>query len=327
MRLIFMGSPQFAIPSLERLLESKHEILAVVTQPDKPAGRGQHLTPTAVKKRALEAGLTVYDPPKLKGTNFHETLAEYKPDALVVVAYGKILRPEVLNVPRLGCINVHASLLPKYRGAAPVQWTLIRGELKTGVTIMKLDEGMDTGPILDVAELEILDDDNIQSLSNALSVLGADLLMKVLDRVEERDAIEGRPQDSAQATYAPMLKKEDGKLDWSKTTEQIMCHLRGVTPWPGAYSLLTGGASAAGLRDQPFRILDAEVPGSHEIPPLGDQTPAPGEVVGVLKGYGVIVRTGSGYLMVTRVQPPNKREMTAMDCVNGGLLKVGMRFA
>ncbi|MCX7016507.1 MAG: methionyl-tRNA formyltransferase [Candidatus Sumerlaeota bacterium] len=246
MRVIFMGSPQFAIPSLERLLESKHQILAVVTQPDKPAGRGQHLTPTAAKKRALEAGLTVYDPPKLKGTNFHETLAEYKPDALVVVAYGKILRPEALNVPRLGCVNVHASLLPRYRGAAPVQWTLIRGERRTGVTIMKLDEGMDTGPILDVAELEILDDDNAESLSNALSVLGADLLIKVLDRVEKRGAIEGRPQDHGQATYAPMLKKEDGKLDWSKTTEQIMCHLRGVTPRPGAYSL---------LRSQPFGLL------------------------------------------------------------------------
>ena len=317
MRLIFMGSPKFAIPSMERLLESKHKIEAVVTQPAKPAGRGQKLTPTPVKELALKAGLPVFEPEKLKGTDFHETMAGFKPDALAVVAYGKILRPDVLHVPRLGSVNVHASLLPKYRGAAPVQWAIIRGERKTGVTVMKLDEGMDTGDILESAELEILEDDDAESLSNALAVMGADLLIQVLDRAEERDAIAGRPQDDSQASYAPMLKKEDGHIDWSRRCEDILCHVRGASPWPGAFSF---------LGDKTLGVRRAERLAPHEAPLAGDRQPEPGEIAGVLKGGGVIVRAADGYLLLTRVQPPGKREMGAFDCFNGGLLRIGQRL-
>lgn len=319
MRVIFMGSPQFAVPSLQRLIESKHEVVAVVTRPDKPKGRGQAVSATPVKELALAHGLPVLAPAKIKGTDFHQKLAEFKPDILAVVAYGKILPREVLDVGKFGAINVHASLLPKYRGAAPVQWALIRGERQTGVTLMKLDEGMDTGDMLDTAAVDILEDDDAQSLADMLSMLGADLLIKVLDKAEESGTLQGTPQDHDAATYAPMLKKEDGLLDFAATTEEIICRLRGVTPWPGAY---------VPLGEKPLRILQIEPFPQHEMPAEAKepQKAPPGTIVAILKGFGAIARTGSGFALIKQVQPPGKRAMSAMDAVNGGYLKTGLRL-
>lgn len=319
MRVVFMGSPQFAVPSLQRLIESQHEVIAVVTRPDKPKGRGQALMPTMVKELALANNLPVLEPPKIRNTNFHEELAALAPDVLVVVAYGHILPKVVLDVPRLGAVNVHASLLPKYRGAAPIQWALMNGERQTGVTIIKLDEGMDTGDIIETATVDILEDDDAQSLADMLSMVGAELLVKVLDEAEVKGEITGVAQDHTQATLAPMLEKEHGHLDFSQTVEQIICRLHGVTPWPGGFAL---------LGDQTLRILRVEPLPESELPAEAvdpEKSPA-GTIVGILKGFGVILRVGNGYLLVTQVQPPGRKPMGAFDAANGGYLKVGQRL-
>ncbi len=264
----------------------------------------------------MAAGIPVHQPEKIAGTNFHEILAAYAADVFVVAAYGKILRQNVLDLPRLGCINVHASLLPRYRGAAPIHWAIINGERKTGVTIMKMDAGMDTGDMLDKAEVDILEDDDVESLSNILSVQGADLLLRTLDRVERDDAIRGEPQDHSQATVAPMLKKEDACIDWSLRSEQVHCLIRGVNPKPGAYSMLNGA---------PWRIHRAGAIDPHEYAASGAKA-APGQIIGLLKGLGVVVRTGDGALLLTRIQPPSKQAMDAAACINGNLLRIGQRF-
>jgi len=316
MRLIFMGTPKFAIPSLRRLLESPHKVVAVVTQPDRPVGRGQKVTPGPVKELALERGLPVLQPEKIKGMNFDKELAPYKPDAIVVIAYGKILPPEILNLPKYGCINVHASLLPKYRGAAPVQWSLISGETETGVTIIQLDEGMDTGPILAQEKLDILEDDDAHSLADMLSVIGAELLAKTLDDIEQRGKVLGRPQDSSKATLAPMLKKEDGTINWARNTVQIICHMRGVTPWPGAVTWLGSGQHLKILLAEPlWKSEEESLPSAKKI--------VPGTVTGLFKNLGFSVKTLDGHLLVTRAQPENKRIMDGADLVNGGYVKIG----
>lgn len=319
MRIIFMGSPQFAVPSLQRLIESQHEVVAVVTRPDKPKGRGQSMSATPVKELAIAHNLPVLEPAKIRKTNFHEQLAAFKPDILVVVAYGHILPKEVLEVAPMGAVNIHGSILPKYRGAAPVQWALINGERQTGVTIMKLDEGMDTGDIIEVATVDILEDDDAQSLADMLSMMGAELLLNVLDKAQECGSIQSTPQDNSQATHAPMLEKEHGHLDFSQTAEQIICRLRGVTPWPGGYAL---------LNEQPIRLFQIEPFPPEELPAEASdpQKALPGTVVGVLKGFGIILRCGDGFVLVRQVQPPGKKLMSAMDAINGKFLKVGQRL-
>jgi methionyl-tRNA formyltransferase len=313
MRIVFMGTPDFAVASLERLIESDYELAAVVTQPDRPAGRGQKIAPPPVKVAAEKAGLPVLQPESLKEPAFHAALRELAPDALAVVAF-RVLPNDVLEIPKLGAVNVHASLLPKYRGAAPVQWALINGERETGVTIFKLDVGVDTGGILGQKKVDILDDDDALSLANMLSVVGADLLIETLAEAESKGGFFGQPQDNAQATKAPKLKKEDGHLDFSQRGEQIICRMRGVTPWPGAYSLLGG---------KPWRILAAEPQPPDQYISDSKKKPQPGEILGFVKGIGVVVRAGDGELLVTKIQPPGKRAMGAFDCINGGLLKVG----
>ncbi len=313
MRIVFMGTPDFAVASLERLIESEHELAAVVTQPNRPSGRGRKITPPPVKTTAEKAGLPILQPEDLKDPDFHKALAGLAPDALAVVAF-RILPNEVLQIPKLGAVNVHASLLPKYRGAAPVQWALINGETETGVTIFKLDVGVDTGGILGQKEVEILDDDDALSLGNMLSVVGADLLIETLAEAEEKGGFLGEPQDNSLATKAPKLKKEDGHLDFSQRGEQIICRMRGVTPWPGAYSMLGG---------KPWRILAAQPQPADQFLSDPKKNPQPGEILGYVKGVGIVVRAGDGELLVTKVQPPGKRAMGAFDCINGGLLKVG----
>jgi methionyl-tRNA formyltransferase len=317
MRIVFMGTPTFAVPTVQRLIESPHELVCVVSQPDRPVGRGRKIQPPPVKKLALEHGVEVLQPEKLRKENFHETLAPHAPDVIVVAAYGKILPPEVLDVPRLGCLNVHASLLPKYRGAAPVAWAIVNGERKTGVTIMEMDEGMDTGGIVAQREVDILEDDDAQSTENMLSCVGAELLLEVLEQVERDDRIVSQPQDEARATYAPMLKKSDGDLDWSLGSEQIVCRMHGLRPWPCCFSK---------LGDNVVRLLDADRLMGHEAVPFFEAEHKPGEVVYLWRGRGPVVRTGDGYIVLTRAQLPGRKPLKGDDLINGGHVKVQMRF-
>src|SRR5690242_12334086 len=239
MHLIFCGTPQFAVPTLRRLLEANFTIDLVVTNPDEPRGRSYERTPPPVKTAAEKAGLRVFQPAKLKDLGAREFLSKFHPDAIVVVAYGHIIPPWMIELPRLGCINLHASLLPKYRGAAPISWALTRGERVTGVTTMRIDAGLDTGDILLQREVEIRDEDTTETLSERLSVIGAELMVETLERLERGD-IEPRGQDHAQATLAPMLKKEDGRIDWSWTADEIARRVRGLRPWPVAYTAFRG---------------------------------------------------------------------------------------
>jgi len=324
-QIIFMGTPAFAVPTLKRLIESKrHNVAAVVTQPDKPAGRGKKLQPPPVKELALAHHIPVFQPEKLRGMNFDTVLAPFNPDVIVVVAYGKILPPEILRLPKFGCINLHASLLPKYRGAAPIQWAIINGERVTGVTIMLLDEGMDTGNIIATEEVEILEDDDTTSLGNMLSVVGAELMLKVLDRIEETGVVESRPQDHSQATYAPMLKKSDGLLPWDLRTDQVLCRIRGLLPWPSAFSFLHGKMWKI-LKAEPYPESDSlfiRTQRSKEP----NYVPEPGTVTSLVRGKGFTVQTGDGSILVRIVQPQDKQPMEASAAVNGRLVQVGDVF-
>jgi methionyl-tRNA formyltransferase len=310
LRTVFFGTPAFAAPALETLIASPvTEVLAVVCQPDRPAGRGRKLTPPATKAVAEEHGIPVWQPEKLRGTDFAERLAELRPDIGVIAAYGKILPPDVLAVPRHGFLNIHASLLPRHRGAAPIQWALILGDRETGVTIMQVEEGCDTGPIIAQERCEILEDDDARSLSDMLSMVGASLMLSTLERLAHEGRLEGRPQDEAQATRAPLLKKEDGILDWSQPAATIFNRVRGLTPWPGAQTLAD---------TLPLKILQAEpIPAHHP-------SAQPGEVVESDARRGFVVATGSGFLLIQRVQPAGKAPMSGADAVKGGWVRAGM---
>ena len=235
MNLIFLGTPAFAVPTLERVAAAGHTVTAVFTQPDRPKGRGQKDAMPPVKQAALRLGLPVHQPERLRRPEVVQQLRAMAPDAMVVVGYGQLIPRAILDIPPLGIINVHASLLPKYRGAAPIQWAIARGEHRTGVTTMKIDEGLDTGDILLQWETEIGPDENAVELGDRLSVAGADLLVRTL-----AEAPRPRPQDQSQASYAPILKKEDGHIDWSAPAREILNRIRGFQPWPGCYGFLRG---------------------------------------------------------------------------------------
>ena len=236
-RIIFMGTPAYAVPTLKAIHQSPHRLELVITQPDRPRGRGRKVFPPPVKQTAKELGYNVIQPTKIKTPEFAETLKQKRPDLLVVVAYGRILPKSILDVPRLGAVNVHASLLPKYRGAAPIQWAVINGEKETGITTMWMDEGMDTGDILLSATEPIDPEDTAASLHDRLSQLGADVLLQTLEKLAD-NTLTPVTQDHSQATLAPMLKKADGRIDWHQTAEQIESFVRGVYPWPGAFTFL-----------------------------------------------------------------------------------------
>jgi len=324
-KIVFMGTPEFAVPTLERLLASqRHRVEAVVTQPDKPAGRGKKLQPPPVKEVALAHGLPVLQPEKIRGMNFDNVLRPFSPDIIVVVAYGKILPPEILQLPPFGCVNLHASLLPKYRGAAPIQWAIINGEKVSGVTIMQLDEGMDTGNIIATEEVEILDDDDAVSLSNMLSVVGAELMVKTLDQIEESGKIESTPQNHEQATYAPMLKKSDGLIPWERRTDEIYCRVRGLLPWPTAFSFLHGKMWKF-LKVEPVSEVDSLYL-RMQLSKDPKYRPEPGLVTSVVRGKGFTVATGDGAILVRQVQPEAKAVMDASAAVNGRLVQVGDLF-
>ncbi len=239
LKIVFLGTPDFAVPSLERLLEGGFDVAAVVTQPDRPKGRGRHLTPPPVKQTALRLGLPVHQPEKLRDPDTIAWFRDLRPDAAAVVAYGKIIPQAMIDIPRLGIVNLHASLLPKYRGAAPIQWAIAEGETRTGVTTMLIDAGLDTGDILLAQETEIGPDETAVELAQRLALMGADLLVQTL-RGLQAGAITPRPQDHEQATFAPMLTKDAGRIDWSWPAPKIHNRIRGFQPWPGAFTFFGG---------------------------------------------------------------------------------------
>ena len=294
MRLAFLGTPAFAVPTLERLLARGHAVAAVITQPDRPKGRGQTLAPPPVKEAALRLGLPVYQPERIKRPEAVEYLRNLAPEAMVVVGYGQIIPQSILDIPPLGLLNVHASLLPKYRGAGPIQWAVVNGETVTGVTIMRIEAGLDTGPMLLKAETAIGADENAIELGERLSAMGADLLVEALDAIAR---IVPEPQDSAQSTYAPMLKKEDGRIDWRRTAREIHNQVRGMQPWPGAYSTFRGAALHV------WRARPVEAAGG-----------APGTLASVKP---LRVACGSGALELVEVQMEGRKRMPAADFANG----------
>lgn len=308
MKLIFFGTPQFAVPTFEGLLAEGFTVELVVSQPDEPAGRGYEVKPPPVKQAAQKAGIKVFQPAKLKEPATQEFLSQYHPDAIVVVAYGRIIPPWLIDLPRLGCINLHASLLPKYRGAAPIQWALAHGERVTGVTTMKIDPGMDTGDILLAREVEIRDEDTAETLAERLSLLGAELMVETL-RGLERGEITPRPQDHAQATLAPMLKKEHGRIDWSLPAQEIAWRVRGLCPWPGAYTTFRGKS---------LHVWAATVsPAASALEP---------GTLGAERGR-LFVACGQGtQLEVTELQVEGRKRLAARDFLNGVRLRPGEKL-
>lgn len=310
MKIIFCGTPQFAVPTLEKLIAEKFTLELVVTNPDEPSGRGYEKQAPPVKQVAEKAGLGIFQPAKLKDPATVDFLSRFSPDAIVVVAYGHIIPPWMIDLPRLGCINLHASLLPKYRGAAPIPWALIRGERTTGVTTMKIDPGLDTGDILLQRETEIRDDETTESLSPRLSAMGAELMVETL-RGLERGAIQPRPQDSSLATLAPMLKKEDGKIDWALTAEEIGRRVRGLRPWPGAYTAFRG---------QGLQLWMAA--SAHDRPP---QPAEPGTIFA--EGGRLFAVCGSQTLIeISELQLAGRKRVAARDFVNGVRLTAGEKL-
>ncbi|AEB12589.1 methionyl-tRNA formyltransferase [Marinithermus hydrothermalis] len=307
-RLAFFGSPAWAVPVLEALA-AHHEVVLVVTQPDKPAGRGLALTPAPVAEAAARLGLPVEKPARLKGNAaFLERFKTLGLDAAVTAAYGKLLPPELLEVPRHGFLNLHPSLLPKYRGAAPVQWALIRGERETGVTIMRTDAGLDTGPILLQWRTPIHPDETALELAERLRDKGIQLLLEALERLED---LEPRPQP-ADGTYAPLLTKEDGRIRWTDPARAVYDRHRGVQPWPGSWFMHARDGGGR-VRVKVHALFPAEGQG------------APGEVLAV-EPEGVRVAVGEGAVRLVEVQPEGKRRMPAADWARGYGLRVGARL-
>jgi methionyl-tRNA formyltransferase len=307
MKLAFMGTPLAAVPTLRRCLEDGHEVVAVWTQPDRPAGRGNKLTPPPVKEFALSEGLNLYQPTKIKTDEARALFASAEADAAVVVAYGRILPPSYLNAPRRGCLNVHFSLLPNYRGAAPVNWAIVRGESTTGVTTMQMDEGLDTGAILLQRETRIGETETAPELMRRLAETGAGLLSETLARLDE---IEPREQSEEKATFAPVLSREDGQVEWALDAFQIERRVRGFQPWPGAYTNYQSRRLVI-WRATPERV-------AHQF--------APGEIMEA-RGETLTVACGSESLLrLQEVQPEGKRRMGLRDFVNGARVRAGERM-
>ncbi|MBU7006614.1 methionyl-tRNA formyltransferase [Phosphitispora fastidiosa] len=316
MRIVFMGTPDFAVPCLKALKDSGHEIITVVTQPDRPKGRGHRLTPPPVKKAALEAGLRVWQPEKIKTPECVAELRQLSPDIIVVVAFGQLLSKEILEIPRYGCINVHASLLPKYRGAAPIHWAVINGESETGVTIMQMDVGLDTGDMILMGRVPVAPEDTTGTVHDKLAEMGAELLAKAINRIESGKA-ERVPQDNTSSSYAPLLTKEIEKIDWTRSSVEIFNLVRGLNPWPGAYTQL--GDKILKIWGTQACTID-RIPGP--IPEFSGHQP--GEVLGIIPEVGFAVATGNGCLAVTDLQLQGNRRMKAADFVHGHNITKGV---
>jgi len=309
LRILFMGTPDFAAATLQSLLDGPDTVVAVVTQPDRPKGRGKKLTPPPVKVLAEKAGIPVLQPTKIKTQEFRDECKSYNPDLVVVTAYGRILPPSLLELAPYGCINVHGSLLPAYRGAAPIQWAVINGERETGVTIMQMDEGMDTGDILCTAAIAVEENDTAGSLFAKLAELGGQTLLETL-RLLKEGRLNATPQDDALATVAPMLKKEDGRIDWRKSAREIHCLIRGLDPWPSAYCYLD---------DKRLQLFSPEI---H----YQDVNTAPGTLLNADK-RGLLIATGRDCLLVREVQPEGKKRMSVEAFLCGSPLEPGVKLS
>ncbi|MEG6585995.1 methionyl-tRNA formyltransferase [Dendrosporobacter sp. 1207_IL3150] len=309
LRVVFMGTPDFAVPCLEMLVKEKYEVVAVVTQPDRPKGRGQKLMPSPVKEFALNNGLQVIQPAKIKTPEFEHKLSELNPDIIIVVAFGQILSKRILEIPPLGCINVHASLLPRYRGAAPIHWAVINGETSTGVTTMFMDVGLDTGDMILKAEIAISDSDNTGDIHDKLKELGAITLRDTMTLVQQQK-VKRVPQNVDEATYAPLLNKDIEKIDWNLSATQIHNLVRGLNPWPGAYCLYQNKI----LKIWRTRVHEADV-----------STSRPGRVM-MVTNEGILIEAGRGVIEILELQPESKKRMLARDCACGYCINVGEIF-
>ena len=325
-RIVFMGSPEFALPTLRRLLDSEHQVVAVYTQPDRPAGRGRGLRPPPAKELALERGMPVFQPPRVSAPEAVAELAALRPDLIVIAAYGQILKQPVLDMPRRGVLNVHASLLPRHRGASPVAAAILAGDEETGVSIMRVELALDAGPVLAARRLPIDPWDSTGSLAARLAEEGADLLMEVLPTWLE-GTLQAVPQDEAQATYAPAIRKEEGRIGWRVHAEELWRRVRAYNPWPGAFTHLDG---------QPLRILEAwpfpsEAFARGESASGGDVAPgtvvaAPAAAAALPRRAAFAVQTGHGLLGVITVQKAGRRALPADQFLRGERGLLGKRL-
>jgi len=307
-RIVFFGTPAFAIPALKNLLQGPDEVVAVVTQPDREKGRGRKVIPSPVKELALQHGLTLFQPEKVREEAFQEKIKSLHPDLFVVVAYGQILPKSLLKIPKHGAVNVHASLLPKYRGAAPIPWAILKGERLTGVTTMMMDEGMDTGDILLQTEIPIGDEETGETLQDRLALLGAQLLLEIV-RGMKAENIHPIPQDHSKATYAPPLKKEDGQIDWSKEAKEIDRQVRALNPWPGAFTEWNG------------QLLKIYKGGVRE-----ETSERKAGIVSWVGSDFIEVGTGKDSFLIKEVQLEGKRRMSVRDFLAGHPVPVGTVF-
>ena len=306
MRVIFMGTPDFATGTLEEIVKAGHEVAGVVTQPDKPKGRGKTMMPTPVKETALKYNLPVYQPKKVREPEFVELLRSLKPDVMVVAAFGQIITKEILEMPKYGCINVHASLLPAYRGAAPIQWAVINGDKESGVTIMQMDEGIDTGDMIEKAVVPIAEDETGGSLFDKLSHTGAKLCVKVLRDLEEGKAVRKKQPEESTTPYAKMIDKKMGEVDWKKSAKEIEQLIRGLNPWPSAYTKVHG---------KTLKLWKAKVL-------LETSQMNPGQIVKVTKD-SLAVQTGQGMLEIQELQLEGKNRMDTSSFLRGYALAEG----
>lgn len=306
MRIIFMGTPDFSVPTLEALVASEHEVAAVVTQPDKPKGRGKEIHMSPVKECALKHNIPVYQPVRARDEAFVEEMRTLKPDAMVVIAFGQILPKSLLDLPKYGCVNIHASLLPKYRGAAPIQWAVINGDEETGITTMMMDVEMDTGDMLEKTVIKLNPDETGGSLFDRLSLLGGDLILSTLSKLEKGE-ITPQPQDHAQATYVKKISKSMGDIDWTMDAVSIERLVRGLNPWPSAFTRWNG---------KMLKIWEAKV--------LPDQeTKAPCGSVISASDEGLKIQTGNGVLCVTSLQLEGKKRMDTAAFLRGYQVESG----
>lgn len=301
MKVVFMGTPGFSVPTLEMLINRHYDVVAVVTQPDKPKGRGNKVTASPIKEIAIKHDIEVLQPKKVKDASVVEKLKRINPDLIVVVAFGQILSKDILDIPKYGCINVHASLLPKYRGAAPIHWAIINGEKVTGVTTMYMDVGCDTGDIILADKIPIEDDDTCGTLHDKLAVLGAECMSRTLDMIETDD-MPRKKQNDSEATYVSVLNKKNGLIDWNKSAKQICNLVRGLNPWPSAYTYIDGKL---------LKIWNTYV---YQSPV--DYEGKVGEIVSIYDN-NPIVQTGDGYLLIEELQLQGRKRMKSSEFLKG----------